>query len=106
MPDWKRGVGEQLDRLITAVMPKVEKTVKWNSPLYGTERGSWFLGFHCLTRYVKVAFFRGAQLEPAPPGESKQEHVRYLDIREDAGLDERQFTDWVKQAARLPGERM
>ena len=31
----------------------------------------WFLGFHCLTRYVKIAFFRGAELRPPPPGASK-----------------------------------
>jgi hypothetical protein len=31
--------------------------------------------------------------------------VRYLDIRE-GQLDEAQFADWVKQASRLPGERM
>jgi hypothetical protein len=29
-----------------------------------------------------------------------------LDIHEDDQLDEAQFADWVKQASRLPGERM
>jgi hypothetical protein len=55
---------------------------------------------------VKVAFFRGAALDPVPPGESRQKDVRYLDIHEHDELDEAQFTDWVKQASRLPGERM
>ena len=50
------------------------------------------------TKYVKVAFFRGGQLRPVPPGASKQKEVRYLDIHED-GFDEAQFVDWVKQAA-------
>ena len=45
-------------------------------------------------------------LHPLPPGESKQKDVRYLDIHEDDQLDESQFADWVKQASRLPGERM
>lgn len=106
MPGWKRSVGERLDRLIVQAVPSVEKAVKWNSPLYGVERGVWFLGFHCLTAYVKVAFFRGASLDPVPPGRSKQEHVRYLDIHEGDDLDEARFSDWVAQAARLPGERM
>lgn len=52
------------------------------------------------------ALFRGASLRPLPPGPSKQKDVRYLDIREDEELDERQFAAWVKQASRLPGERM
>ena len=65
----------------------------------------WFLAFHCFTRYVKVTFFRGTSLRPLPPGESKHKEVRYLDIHED-DLDETQLVDWVKQASRLPGERM
>lgn len=106
MPDWKSAVGRRLDRLIVRAVPNVEKAVKWNSPFYGTEKDVWFMGFHCMTKYVKVAFFRGASLHPKPPGESKQKHVRYLDVYEDTELDEAQFIDWVKQASELPGERM
>jgi len=80
--------------------------VKWNSPLYGVEEGTWFLGLHCFARYVKVSFFRGAALDPMPPGPSKQPDVRYLDVCEHDTLDENQFGDWVRQASRLPGERM
>lgn len=106
MPGWKSDIGKRLDALIVEAVPNVEKAVKWNSPLYGTEKGSWFLGFHCLTKYVKVAFFRGAQLRPEPPGASSQRDVRYLDVHEDADFDHEQFIDWVKQASKLPGERM
>lgn len=106
MPDWKSDVGRRLDELIVRAVPNVQKAVKWNSPFYGMERDVWFLGFHCLTKYVKVAFFRGASLRPRPSGESKQKDVRYLDIYEDTEIDEAQFIDWVKQASRLPGERM
>lgn len=106
MPGWKSDVGKQLDKLVVKAVPEVEKAVKWNSPFYGTEKDLWFLGFHCLTKYVKVAFFRGAQLNPAPPGNSKQKDVRYLDIHENDEIDEAQFIDWVKQASQLPGERM
>lgn len=106
MPGWKSEVGKRLDRLIVKAVPDVEKAVKWNSPLYGLEKGIWFLGFHCLTRYVKVAFFRGMALDPEPPGSSTQNDVRYLDIHEGDTLDEGRFVDWVIQASRLPGERM
>lgn len=50
-----------------------------------------------------MAFFRGASLRPVPPGESKQEDVRYLDIHEDDRLDEVLLAGWVRQASRLPG---
>jgi hypothetical protein len=106
MPGWKRRVGAQLDRLIVQAVPDVQKSVKWNSPFYGTEKGIWFLGFHCLTKYVKVAFFLGASLVPIPPGKSKQVDVRYLDIYEHDELNEAQFIDWVSQASLLPGVRM
>lgn len=106
MPDWKRGVGKRLDELIVRAVPDVRKAVKWNSPLYGVEERHWFLGIHCYTKYVKVAFFRGTSLTPVPPVESKQKEVRYLNIREDDPLDEAQFIAWVKQASKLPGERM
>jgi hypothetical protein len=103
MPDWKRSVGRRLDELIVRTVPDVRKAVKWNSPFYGIEGQGWFLSFHCYTKYVKVAFFRGTSLRPLPPGASTHEEVRYLDIVEDAQLDEAQLAAWVKQASQLPG---
>ena len=106
MPGWKRDVGRRLDALIVRTVPGVRKAVKYNSPLYGVEGRGWFLSFHCFTKYVKVAFFRGTSLRPLPPAASKHKDVRYLDIHEDDELDEAQLAAWVKQASQLPGERM
>ena len=60
MPGWKRDAGRRLDALIVRTVPGVRKAVKWNSPFYGVEGQGWFLGIHCFTKYIKVAFFRGA----------------------------------------------
>lgn len=106
MPGWKSEVGRRLDALIERAVPGVRKAVKWNSPLYGVEDGAWFLGVHVFAKYIKVAFFRGAALEPLPPVGSKQKDVRYFHIHEAEPFDEVQFVDWVKQASQLPGERM
>ena len=103
MPGWKRDVGRRLDRLIVATVPGVRKAVKWNTPLYGIQGHGWFLGYHCLTKYVKVSFFRGAKLTPLPPGTSKQKDVRYVDIYENTELDEKLFVEWIRQASALPG---
>lgn len=103
MPGWKRDVGHRLDALIVRNAPDVKKAVRWNSPFYGIEGRGWFLGFHCLTKYVKVAFFCGASLRPLPPGESKDKNVRYLDIYEDDPLNEELVASWIRQAAVLPG---
>src|SRR5258705_4227836 len=75
MPSWNRDVGRRLDALIVRTVPDVRKAVKWNSPFYGVESQGWFLNFHCFTKYVKVAFFRGTSLRPLLPGESKHEEV-------------------------------
>lgn len=106
MPGWKSAVGRRLDEIIVQTVPDVKKAVKWNSPLYGVQEGTWFLGIHVFAKYIKVAFFRGKSLTPLPPDESKQKEVRYLNIHEDDQLDESQFAAWVKQASELPGEKM
>jgi hypothetical protein len=103
MPGWKRDVGRRLDALIVRTVPGVRKAVKWNSPLYGVEGQGWFLGIHCFTNYVKVAFFRGTLLRPVPPGKSKDKYTRYLDIHEDDQLDEELVASWIRQASELPG---
>ncbi len=105
LPGWKKEAGRHIDTLITRTVPGVKKAVKWNSPFYGVEEGRWFLSMHAFTKYIKIAFFNGASLKPLPPGESKVPHVRYLDLHE-GELDEKQFVDWVKQAIKLPGEKM
>ncbi len=103
MPGWKRDVGRRLDRLISMTVPGVRKAVRWNTPFYGIEGQGWFLGYHCLTKYVKVSFFRGAALKPVPPVASKQKDVRYFDIYENTILDEELMADWIRQASKLPG---
>ncbi len=107
MPGWKREVGKRLDALIVRTVPNVRKAVRWNTPFYGIEGQGWFLGFHCITKYVKVAFFRGASLRPLPPVESKHKEVRYFHIHENPsapGLDEKLLASWIRQASKLPGE--
>jgi hypothetical protein len=104
MPGWKRDIGAQLDALITRTVPRVQKAVRWNSPFYGVKDNGWFLGVHCLTKYVKVTFFRGIELKPLPPGGTpKSKDARWIDIYEDEPLDETRLAAWVKQAAKLPG---
>jgi hypothetical protein len=105
IPAWKRDLGRQLDALIARTVPGVSKAVKWNTPFYGIEGQGWFLAYHCFTKYIKVTSFRGTSLSPIPPGTSKHKDVRYLDIHEN-DFDAGQFVDWVKQASKLPGEKL
>jgi hypothetical protein len=106
MPGWKSAVGHRLDTLIERACPDVRKAVKWNSPFYGMMDNGWFLAVHCYAKYIKLAFFKGALLDPMPLGASKQKTVRYLDIHETDLIDEAQLIDWISQASALPGEPM
>lgn len=103
-PGWKAEAAAWLDSLVEEAVPGVMRAVKWNSPLYGLDGRTWFMSFHAMNRYLKVAFHRGADLDPKPPVGSKQPQVRYVHIGETDRPDETQLLDWIQQAARLPGE--
>ena len=106
VPGWKQGVCRELDQLIVEALPDVKKAVKWNTPLYGLDGETWITAYHCMKNYVKVTFFMGAELDPQPPETSKQVNVRYLHVFEDKPLDVSQFQSWIRQASKLPGEKL
>jgi hypothetical protein len=103
MPDWKSDVGRRLDVLIEQAVPDVVKAVKWNQPMYGVEGQGFFVSFRCFTSYLKVTFFRGAELDPLPPVEFKDPDARALHLHDDDELDEGQLVRWFEQAAAIPG---
>jgi hypothetical protein len=105
-PGWKNSAARRLDALITRTVPAVQKAVKWNSPLYGKDGKTWFLSMHCYASYIKIAFFRGVQLNPMPPEGSKTPSARYLHVHEGEAVDKGQFADWVRQASRIKGEKI
>ena len=101
MPGWKRDIGRRLDQLIVTAVPGIHKAVRWNSPMYGIKGQGWFVSFHVFTKYVKVTFFKGTSLQPAPPGGTAKE-ARWIDIHEH-DMDEAQLNEWIRQAAAIPG---
>lgn len=104
MPEWKQRIGREIDDLVEATVPDVRKAVRWNTPFYGIEGQGWFLGFHCLTHYVKVSFLNGSSLDPLPPEAAKHPTTRYLHIHEDEDLDRKQWVAWLRQAIAIPGD--
>jgi len=99
--DWRRGLCARLDALVEANVPQVTKAVRWNSPFYGIVGQGWFLGYHVFAKFIKVSFFKGASLRPAPEGGSGED-ARWINVHE-GGLDEAQMVAWIQQAAALPG---
>lgn len=103
---WKEETARHIDRMIGEEVPGVCRAVKWNSPLYGVESGSWFLSLHVFARSVKVTFFRGLQLDPVPPGgTAKSGESRWIDVCEGV-IDEERLRMWIAQAAKLPGMKL
>jgi hypothetical protein len=105
VPGWKQAACRRIDEIVSQEVPGVVKAVKWNSPFYGLEQDLWFLSFHCYDRFVKVSFYKGAELSPPPAVTSKFPTIRYHHVQEGDALGE-QFADWVRKASRLPGTRM
>jgi hypothetical protein len=106
LPGWKAEAGRRLDALIVSLVPEVKKAVRWNTPFYGREGAGWFLAFHCLNESVKVAFLRGASLQPPPPVAAKSPEVRFAHLRDGEPWDEALWRSWILQAAELPGDRL
>ncbi len=103
MPGWKSDAGRRLDQLIEQAVPDVVKAVKWNQPLYGVEDQGFFTSFRCYTSYIKLTFYRGAELDPVPPVDFKDPNEKAFHIEEGDDLDKEQLTSWFKQAAAVPG---
>ena len=102
MPGWKSCLGRQMDDLIVRTVPGVRKAVRWNSPWYGVEGEGWFVSYHVFTRYVKVTFLNGSELDPEPSGSGKDPYSRWVDIHE-GEFDEERMEEWVRQSAAIPG---
>lgn len=104
MPGWKQQMGRELDAMIVATVPCIQKAVKWNSPFYGIAEQGWFVSFHVFTHYLKVTFFRGSLLDPMPPGgTAKSGEARWIDLREGVDISTTPLESWIRQAAALPG---
>jgi hypothetical protein len=61
-----------VDALIEEAVPACARREVELAILWGEGEG-WFLSLHCFAKYVKVAFLRGASLDPVPPVASKHE---------------------------------
>ena len=104
MPEWKGDIGRHLDTLTAEEVPNARQAVRWNSPFYGIEGNGWFLSMHCMTKYVKVTWLNGGQLDPPPPETSKNPNVRYSNIHQTDEIDDDQLRHWIRQAASIPGD--
>ena len=92
----------RLDALIVEAMPDAVCAVKWNVPFYGLRGQGWIAAINSFKAHVKLLFFAGNALKPAPP---KGKGGNAIDFHSEEELDasEKQVKAWLKQARKLPG---
>lgn len=99
---WQAAIARRVDALAVKHVPDLRKAVRWRCPFYGVEGQGWFLAIAAFQFHLKFTFFLGARLAPVPPA-GKDKNTRSVDVREAEGLDEKQMTSWIRQAAAIPG---
>ncbi len=102
LPLGQKAIGKRIDAILAREIPGVRKAIKWHNPMYNAGRG-WIVGVASYKSYVQVMWFKGTSLNPVPHG-GKQEDARFINIRDEAELDEDLMASWARQAAQLPGE--
>jgi len=103
-PEWHRRTLVRLRQLIHAADPGIEETWRGNAPHF--DQGGILVGLHGFKHFVSAWFHKGALLkdthglfEGVDKGEDKG--VRAYRIEEGGTIDEKAFTDLVKQSVKL-----
>jgi len=109
IPSEQRRLARRLDALILKTVPGSVSGIKYRKPsgplgvpFYGLPESGWFLHLNALKGRVRITFFAGSAMKPAPPLPSPG-GSRAIDIPNDAEPDEKQITAWLRQANKLPG---
>ncbi|MCB0792148.1 MAG: DUF1801 domain-containing protein [Flavobacteriales bacterium] len=102
--EWKRRLMVRLRQLIHQVDPGIEETWRWNGPHF--DRNGIMLGMSAHKTCVSIWFHKGALLkdprrlfEPLEKDEAKG--MRVYKLKESDAIDEKAFTELVKQAVKL-----
>jgi hypothetical protein len=104
LPEWQRLLMVRLRRLVRTALPDVEETWSNGAPTYG-HKGT-IVSLHAFKTCVSVWFHKGAQLKD-PHGLFKltdkdaTRAVRKFKVSENETVNEKAFSDLVKQAAKL-----
>ena len=108
LADWRGEALARVRALVHEADPEVVEEWKWRGVPTWSHDGIICTG-ESYRSHVKLTFARGAALDD-PAGlfnASLDGNVRRaIDIREDDAFDAERFSDWVRQASRLPGEKL
>ena len=97
---WQAEIASGVRRIVVEVAPEAKESMKWAQPVY--ESNGPFCYFKAFKNSVNLGFWRGIDIED-PEGllEGSGDKMRHVKIRSIDGVDEKQFADFVRQAAQL-----
>jgi hypothetical protein len=104
LPEPQRSIAERVDALAAAMLPGLQRSVKWGMAWYGVGDG-WCFACGGFEGHVKLAFGRGTSLTPVPPVTpiGMGTATRGVDLESLDDIDEGQIASWMRQAAAMPG---
>jgi hypothetical protein len=103
-PEWQRRLLVRLRQLIHSANEEVEESWRWNGPHF--DHDGIMIGMHAFKTCVSVWFHKGALLKD-PHGlfklseKDEERGMRKYKVFEGETIQEKAFTDLVKQAVRL-----
>jgi hypothetical protein len=101
MPDL-HPVVKYLDDLIRRTIPGLQYALKWQKAYYGLPQRGWIIELVAYDVSVNVVFFGGADFDPPPPL-GTTDRSRYIKVKTLEEAKAPKMTNWIKQAARVPG---
>jgi hypothetical protein len=104
LPRPQRDIAERVDDLAAKTLAGLQRSVKWGMSFYGVGDG-WCFCCGGFAGHVKLMFMNGAALKPVPSVTpvAMGKATRGVELKSLDDLDLRQVTEWMKQAAAVPG---
>lgn len=104
LPRPQRDIVEAIDGLAASTLPGLQRSVKWGMAYYGVGDG-WCFSCGGFAGHVKLMFVNGDTLEPVPlvTPVGMGRSTRGIELESVDDLDERQISEWMRQATSVPG---
>ncbi|MPR36287.1 DUF1801 domain-containing protein [Salmonirosea aquatica] len=100
--DWKRGILEELRKLIVSSNPEIKEDWKWNCPVWVLHKP--ICSANAFKSHVKLNFFQGAALEDKHGlfnAGLDSKHSRGIDFKEHDTIQETKLLELLHQAIEL-----
>jgi hypothetical protein len=96
---WKATVVKRVLAIAAKAVPGATHAIKWSQPVI--EQGGPIAFIKPATAHVTFGFWRGAELTDPDGRLEGGDRMKHIKLRSADDVDEKQFTAWLKEAAKL-----